>query len=316
MRKILFSLIFIGCFAGQVAAQFQTGMSINPFSNRLPEIHNPALTPLHSVPSLSLIGASSMTGFDHHPLTASLLCSGSLVDKLGGIVRVNYDQAGLSARTDIQLGLVYYVFLNKSKEAGGDKKGDKFSFSLAGHFIQDKLSRDDILVKDPNDPNLINISQVSPNGDASAGIAFLRENKYYAGLSVYQLLGTKSTYMNTTWENVRKRHYYLQAAYTINCGGKSEVDIELHGIAAAIEFTDYRYETGISVSFLKSLTMGIGYQSNGAIKIHAGIKAQAWDFGYACSYGERVEATKYTYKVFQNGIFIRKLFNEGRRSKS
>lgn len=316
MRKIFLSIILIGFLAFSAAGQFQQGMGISQFWHRLPEIHNPALMPLHSVPSVSLIGSGSMSAFDRHPLNASLFCSGFLFDKMGGILKVNYDQMGLSSKTDVQLGLAYYVFINKKAgDAGSEKKGDKFSFSMSGHFIQDRLRRDDIVVIDPNDPDLTNIPEVSPCGDASAGIAFMRENKYYAGLSVYQALGLKSTFMNNQWENTRKRHYYLQGSYNFNLDTKNNFDLEVHGILAAIELSDYRWELGTSVSMLKAFTIGVAYQSIGAVKMDAGIKAQSWDFGYACSYGEWIDATSHTYLGFTNGIFVRKIFNEGRRSK-
>lgn len=317
MRKILFSIVLVVFFAATVTAQFQIGMGINPYYHRLPEIHNTALLPLHAVPSVSLIASTSMSGFDRHPVSASVLCSGFLIDKLGGSLRVNYDQAGLYSKTDAQLGLAYYVFINKKAgDAGAERKGDKFSFSLAGHFIQDRIQRNDILVIDPNDPDLTSLSEASPNGDASAGIAVLRENKYYAGFSAYQLLGSKASFMNTKWENARKRHYYLQGSYNFILDKANDFNIELHGIVSAIDFNDYRWEVGTSVSILKAFTVGVGYQSIGAVKLDAGIKAQSWDFGYLCSYGEWIDATTHTYMGFQNGIFVRKFFNEGRRSKS
>lgn len=316
MRKIFFSLVFFGLLAGQASAQLQSGMDINPYNHRLPEFHNFALVPLHAVPTASMIASASMGAFDHHPLSANLMCSGFLLDRLGGALRVSYDQAGLSSKTDIQLGLLYYVFLNKkATEPGAEKKGDKFSFSMSGHFIQDRLSRDEMKLIDPNDPDLANISEVSPNGDASAGIAFMRENKYYAGISVHNLLESKADYRNDGLANMHKRHYYVQGSYNFNLDEKDNFDLEVHAIGTAIEFSDYRWELGTSVSMLRAFQIGVAYQSFGAIKLDFGVRAQSWDLGYACSYGEWVDATTHTYMAFNNSIFIRKFFNEGRRSR-
>jgi type IX secretion system PorP/SprF family membrane protein len=315
MRKYILTSALTVFLIWNASAQFQVGMGINSFYHKAPEIHNLAMLPLHPVPSVTLIAGSSMDGFKRHPVSATLLCSGFLIDKLGAGLKVNYEQQGLSSKIDIQLGLTYYVFINKkSSDEGADKAGDKFSFSLSGHFIQDRLKTDDISVLDPNDPDLFDVSNTSPNGDASAGIAFLRENKYYAGISAYQLIGTKSTFMNSQWKNARKRHYYLMGSYTFNLDKKNSLDLELHCIAAAIEFSAYQWEAGTDFMFLKMFNIGAGYQSNGALKFDLGIKAQSWDFGYAFSYGAWVDATSYTYKGFNNMIFIRKLFNEGRRS--
>lgn len=316
MRKICAFFLLLALMAGQLQAQFQVGMGLNPFNHRLPEIHNMAFLPLHSVPSLSLLANGSMNGFDRHPYSASLLCSGFLVDKLGAGLKVNYDQAGLSSKTDLELGMVYYIFIQKkSGEAAGDRKGDKMAFSLSGHFIQDRLKRNEIRVMDPNDPGLTDIAETSPNGDASVGIAFLRENKYYAGLSVHQLIGTSSSFLSDVMKNARKRHYYLQGSYIFDLDKNGRFGLEAHAAAAAIEFTDYRWEAGLCFNFLKAFSVGAGYQSTGAIKMDVSLKAQSWDFGYACSYGAWIDATAYSYKGFQHGIFVRKLFNEGRRSK-
>jgi type IX secretion system PorP/SprF family membrane protein len=316
-RKILITVLPFLFVYGSVLAQLQVGEGINDFSNRLPEIHNMALVPLTSVPSATLIGGSRLDGFGHHPLNATFYGSGFLIDHLGTGLKVNYDQMGLSSKTDVELGLVYYVFLNKEKSDGksSGNAGDKFSFSISGHFIQDRLKKNDIVVLDPNDPSLENISETSPNGNASAGIAFLRENKYYFGISAHQLFKSKSAFLNPDFENFKRIHYYMQGSYTFNLSKTQDLDLELLAVGALATFKAYEYEAGFDFKIKKMFTIGAAYRSNGSLKFNVGIIAQSWNFGYAFSYGAWVDATKYSYKGMNNSIFIRKVFNEGRRSK-
>jgi type IX secretion system PorP/SprF family membrane protein len=323
-RKILISALFILPLVWNTYAQVQVGQGINDFYNRLPETHNLALIPLTPVPAVSLIAGSRLDGFGHHPMQASILCSGFLIDRLGAGLKVNYEQAGITSKTDIQLGLTYYVFLTKESsepvfndkgDRDGGTGGDKFSFFLAGHFIQDKINQDEIIVLNPNDPSLVGISDFSPNGNASAGIAFLRENKYYVGISAFQLFEAKSTFMSPEWNNVKKRHYYAQGSYTFKLSKKHNLNLEVLGIAALVDFNAYQWEGGTEFKFKKLFSVGAACRSNGSLKFDMGIVAQSWDFGYAFSYGAWVPAAKYTYTGgINNMIFVRKIFNEGRRS--
>lgn len=136
---------------------------------------------------------------------------------------------GLTSKIDVELGLVYYVFLSKPKADDNsiDNSGDKFSFSLSGHFFQDRIKKNDIIVIDPNDPSLTSLTETSPNGNASAGIAFLRENKYYFGISAHQLFKSKSSFLNSDFENLKRIHYYAMGSYNIKLSKTQDLDLEL-----------------------------------------------------------------------------------------
>lgn len=297
-------------------AQLQPGQGINEFSHKAPEIHNLALLPNRAVPSLMFMAGSRMDGFGNHPFDASLLASGYLIDRLGGGLKVNYDQAGLSSKLDIQLGLSYYVFLSKDNagEEGEKQRGDKFSFFLAGHFTQDRIRQEDIVVIQTDDPNLLNVGEVAPGGNASAGIAFLREDRYYAGISVSNLFEHKTAFMNPLWENRQKRQYFVSGAYTFSLSKKTPLDLQLYASGTMLTADAYQWLAGAELTVLKAFGAGVAWRSNGSLRFDLSVKAQSWDFGYACSYGAWVDATAYTYKGFSNSIFVRKLFNEGRRS--
>jgi hypothetical protein len=264
-------------------------------------------------------------------MQASLLCSGFLIDRLSAGLKVNYEHMGLMSKTDVQVGLCYYVFINKDKttpqyKTDGSIKdnavGDKFSFFLGGHFVQDKINKNDIVVLNANDPTLANISDFAPNANASAGIAFLRENKYYAGLSAYQLFSSRSAYMNPEWKNIKRIHYYAQGSYTFNLSKKNSLDLEVLAIGAIVDFHAYEWELGTEFKIKKMFSIGAAYRqsvsnnyrANGLLKFDIGIVAQSWNFGYSIGYGAWTDAVKYTYKGVNNMIFVRKLFNEGRRS--
>jgi type IX secretion system PorP/SprF family membrane protein len=316
-RKILFSVLLALPLVWNASAQIQIGQGVNDMYNLVPEIHNMALLPLTSVPSVSMIAGSRLNGFDKHPVQASLLCNTYLVDHLGAGLKVNFNKMGILTNTDVQLGLFYYVFLTKEKTDGSNmtKAGDKLSFFLAGHYTQDWLSRKNIVVFDPNDPNLYDMKNVAQNGNASAGLAFLRENYYYVGISAYQLLPSKSTYMNPEMNNYKKLHLIIQGSYTINIGKYQNFAIELHGICLFRNLSNTQMDAGTDFRIKKVCTLGIGYRSNGSLKFDIGFTTKSWDFGYLCNYGAWVDATSSTYKAVNNMIFVRRVINEGRRLK-
>ena len=305
-RKMIFAVVLIQIINLSAVAQMQVGQGINPWFNKIPQIHNMALMPMSSVPTATLIGGTRLDAFDRHPTQITGLASGFLTDGVGIGLRINSETAGLSKNIDVQLSFCYFVFLNK-------EKGDKLSFTLGGHYIQNTFLRDDAIVLDPKDPGLLNSSKIQPNGNASAGFAFLRENKYYAGISSYNLLENKNAYMNSSWTNVAQRTYYFVGGYTF--GLSEKCGLELSGASVFANKKAYAWEVGADFKFNKMFWLGAGYRSAGALKFDLGLTAQSWSFGYLCIYGSWVDAKTYTYTAMNNSIFIRKVFNEGRSNK-
>ncbi|MFH1608879.1 MAG: type IX secretion system membrane protein PorP/SprF [Patescibacteria group bacterium] len=313
MKTRIFIVILMIIFCSSLYGQVQVGQGINDFYQKAPEFHNLALLPLHSVPAVSLFGNTRMDGFEKHPMNASLLCSGFLIDHLGAGLKINYQTIGLSTQTDIQLGLAYYVFLSKPTDE--KKGGDKFSFFLAGNFTLDGIQKKNILVIYQNDPMLDAIRNFNPSMNASAGIAFLRENKYYAGVSANQLFPTETNFGNPILENKKERCYYFLGSYIFPLSQKKNLDLEVNGIGSTSNFSYWEWQASLDFRFLKMFSLGTGVKSNGCLKFNLGITAQSWDFGYMCGFGLWNPSTAHTYQSMENGIFVRKIFNEGRRNK-
>jgi type IX secretion system PorP/SprF family membrane protein len=306
MKKIISLVVVLIGMINLSVAQLQVGQGINPWFHKAPQVHNMALVPMSAVPTVSFMAGTRLDAFDRHPTQGTILASGFITDGVGVGLKINREQAGLSTNLDAQLAFVYRVFLNK-------EKGDKLSFFLGGHFIQNTFSLNDAIVLDPNDPGLLNSSKTQPNGNASAGLAFLRENKYYAGISSYQLLENKNAFMNSSWANLAQRTYYFVGGYTF--GLSEKFALELSGAAVYANSKSYLYEAGLDLKFNKMFWLGAGYRSSGALKFDIGVTAQSWSFGYLCMYGSWVDAKSYTYKGINNSVFIRKIFNEGRANK-
>lgn len=309
--RMIFIAMMFAC--SSLYAQLQVGMGINDFYTKVPEMQNLALLPLHPTTNVSMTAGTRMDAFNRHPMNASLLCSGFLIDHLGAGLKINYDQMGLSSQMDVELGLAYYVFLTKPTEE--KKGGDKFSFFMAGHFMLDRLQQNDIRVIDLNDPGLEAAKNFEPGANASAGIAFLRENKYYVGISGYQLFPTEASFRNPILQNRKQRHYYAMGSYIFNLSQeKTVVDMEINAIGGTADFSYWQWQAGFQFRFLKMFELGAGVKSQGSLKFNLGMTAASWDFGYLCSFGAWNPSTAYTYKAVGHSILIRKIFNEGRRS--
>lgn len=306
MKKFKIIAVVLIMINLSAVAQLQVGQGINPWFHKLPALNNMSLVSMNSTPTANLLAGSRMDAFDKHPTQATILASGFISNGLGVGLKLDHEQAGLSSHLDVQLGFVYYVFLNK-------EKGDKLSFSLGGHFVQDRLSYNEAIVIDGDDPSLIGISEYQPNGNASAGVSFFRENKYYVGLSAYNLITVDNAFKNSTLTNPTERTYYLLGAYTFRLNSKFA--LEPSAAAVFVNEKAYAWEIGVNLKFNKMVWVGAGYRSAGALKFNFGVTAQSWSFGYMFVYGSWVDATAYTYKAVNNSIFIRKVFNEGRANK-
>ena len=306
MKKVLIFAVVLIMINLSAVAQLQTGQGINSWFHKSPQVHNMSLVSMNAVPTLTFLAGSRMDAFNRHPNQGSLLASGFIADGLGVGCKIDREEAGLSAHLDVQLAFVYHVFLNK-------EKGDKLSFFLGGHFIQNKFSANDAILIDPNDPGLDGVSQFQPGGNASGGFSFLRENTYYVGLSANNLIDTKNAFKNLTLTNLTQRTYYFVGGYTFRLNEKC--GLELNGAGVFASEKAYAWEAGFDFKFNKMFWLGAGYRSAGALKFDCGVTAQSWSFGYLCSYGSWVDATTYTYKAMQNSVFIRKVFNEGRSNK-
>jgi type IX secretion system PorP/SprF family membrane protein len=306
MKKVLIFAVVLIMINLSAVAQLQVGQGINSWFHKSPEVHNMSFIANRPVPTLIFLAGSRMDAFNNHPTQGSLLASGFIADGLGIGCKIDHEAAGLSAHLDVQLAFIYYVFLNK-------EKGDKLSFFLGGHFMQEKLSAFDVVVIDPNDPGLDGISQFQPGGNASAGFSFLRENTYYLGVSSTNLIDLKHSFYNPALLNLSQRTYYLVGGYTFRLNDKCALEFSGAGVFASSDA--YAWETGLDFKFNKMFWVGAGYRSAGALKFDAGVTAQSWSFGYLCAYGSWVDATTYTYKAMSNSFFIRKVFNEGRSNK-
>ncbi|MBU0626409.1 PorP/SprF family type IX secretion system membrane protein [Patescibacteria group bacterium] len=306
MKKNMIIAVVLIMINLSAVAQLQVGQGINSWFHKTPQVHNMGLIYMSSVPMVSLTGSSCMDGFGNHPTQGTILASGFLTDGVGIGCKIDREKAGLSGHLDAQVAFVYRIFLSK-------EKGDKLSFFLGGHFTQDQFATNDVVVLDPNDPGLQNVSQFQPNGNASAGFSFLRENKYYAGISSYQLLENKNAFLNSEWENVHQRTYYFVGGYTYELNEK--FGLELSGASVFANAKAFVWDIGLDLKFNKMCWLGVGYRSIGAMKFDIGVTAQSWSFGYLCVYGSWVDVKAYTYKSINNSIFIRKVFNEGRGNK-
>lgn len=305
MRKNILTAIILTGAISFCNAQMQVGQGINSWFNKSPQSLNMSLISLHSVPTLTFEAGTRMDAFKNHPSQASLLASGYIANGVGAGLKINREQSGISSTIDAQLAFVYHVLISQ--------KGDKLSFFLAGHFLQDKLNVDNVVVIDPYDPALNGIAEIQPNGNASAGFSFLRENKYHIGVSSYQLIENKNSFLNPSWDNQKKRVYYVVGGYNF---GLSEIfDLEISGAGVFANEKAYAWEAGADLKFKRTLWAGAGYRSAGALKFNAGVTAQSWSFGYMCTYGSWIDAKNYTYKAVNNSVFIRKIFNEGRPNK-
>lgn len=282
-------------------AQFQLGQMVMPFQNIAPEAQNPALTQWYGVPQLNFSAGTRIDGFGNRPTYQNLVLSAPTGNSTGAALSLQREAAGLS--NYISAGFSFLYSLNIAPE-----KATRLVFHGTGVVSQMSFNMDDAVVNHASDPILAGGTTHQPAGNASAGLALMSQNKYYAGISASQLIPVRYSFMNQFGDNETHMVFSFQGAYVFALDQYAS----LQGWASAgLSQRLFSYQAGVDFKYRKMFWTGLGYRSNGALLVNAGITAQSFSFGYAFSYGfADVVSNNASYAGLSHSIFIRKVFNE------
>jgi type IX secretion system PorP/SprF family membrane protein len=197
----------------------------------------------------------------------------------GGIIN---EVAGPTRRTGMNLSFAYHIRL--SKKAFKKDNTKTLSIGLSAVFNQHALDNEKLTTYTPNDITIQRgyNNQILP--DANAGIYFSNGNKYYLGLSVFNLVQSKADlYDNITKvNNSLKRHYFFTAGY--NWRVNNNFYMQPAVVFQMIEATPFQFDLNYRFVFQDKYSFGVGYRHLDAISGHA---AYQWNFlriGYSYDY--------------------------------
>ncbi len=273
MKKVLLfiAVLFIAGISakGQQIEQF-TQYMLNPF------ILNPAAAGSEGVTALKFTYRRQWAGaFNGEEPTTQLLSINSKPQRFPniglGAVLFN-DVTGPSRRTGITLDYAYHVPLGSY--------GSKLGLGLGATVLQYNIDGDMLNPNDPNDPAIFAGTEAKIGADGNVG-AFLFDENYYVGVSVFQLFNTKFVFQQDTTGFVRlARHFYVTAGYKydVNERLQFEPSVLVKSVAAA----PVQFDINARILYDNRYWLGVNFRTYDAIGILAGLAINdRWKIGYS-----------------------------------
>jgi type IX secretion system PorP/SprF family membrane protein len=284
-------LIFAICFAGALKAQ-QLPQITQYMNNNY--VINPAVAGMYDYYQVNTTIRNQWAGMNEGPRTSVISIYGKHSNNVGLGGTVYNDVTGPTSRIGGSASYTYAFQLTQKI---------KLSLALQGGFTQFKIIKDNIPVKDQNDPLMLGGNVVRTLPDATFGLN-VSGNKWYIGAAIPQLLSSELKLMDddfariydTTSQNGKlASHIYVLGAYTydINPAISIEPSIFLKSVAGAKTQIDF----GIKSEYKEMIWAGINYKMNNDLSSLAALLGyninERFNIGY--SYGMPSSATSNYY---------------------
>lgn len=301
MRKWMIFLMFAGLCTGLVAQQ-QPQFTMYMFNKPL---FNPAATGTSGAVCVTGFGRSQWIGFSDQDETAanpqSLGLSFDLpvyAIKSGAGLIVMYDRVGYERSLDLRLNYAFHhVFSNNHMLSAG------LSLNIQNHSIDYSG-----LYPEVPDPAIPGSSVESGTmTDFSLGAHYRIPRKFYAGLSVANLLGSSAEIGGPEYKLAR--HFYLMSGYDFQLEDRHYRDITITpGILVKAASGTVDVDLNAVVTYNNFLWGGLAYSIENSLGIMAGVSYYGFSVGLSYDYtmsrdfGDHrhsVEAfVKYGYPIF------------------
>lgn len=208
MKRIAL-LIFFGVLLAEAVSAQQLARRTQYLFN--PYMLNPAVAGTTPYSPITAAYRNQWSGFDGAPSTFMLSGHTRIPNvNLGlGAIAFHDNTGGAIARTGAEITTAYSVDLNNR---------DAVSFGLSGVFSQFRFDGRDLVVRDLDDPALVNGLETAFNFDVTFGMMVYGDN-YFFGFSVPQLIQTNlgvEGVMEDMNQNVRHFNFMGSYLYAFN----------------------------------------------------------------------------------------------------
>ena len=280
-------LLFVICFGGLLKAQ-QLPQITQYMNNNY--VINPAVAGMYDYYQVNTTIRNQWAGINDAPRTSVISIYGRHSEHVGLGGMVYNDVTGPTSRIGGSASYTYAFQLTQKV---------KLSLALQGGFTQFKIIKNNIPVKDQEDPLMLGGDVVRTLPDATFGFN-VSGNKWYIGAAIPQLLSSELKLMDddfariydTTSQNGKlASHIYVLGSYTydINPTISIEPSFFLKSVAGAKTQIDF----GVKSEYKEMIWVGMNYEMNNDLSSIAALLGykinDRFNIGY--SYGMPSSAT-------------------------
>tara|TARA_B100000945_G_C20415938_1_gene615137 strand:+ start:304 stop:1233 length:930 start_codon:yes stop_codon:yes gene_type:complete len=284
---LVFAICFIGTLRAQQLPQITQYMTNN-------YVINPAIAGMYDYYQVNTTIRNQWAGMNQGPSTSVISIYGKHNDHVGLGGAVYNDVTGPTSRAGGSASYTYAFQVTKKI---------KLSLALQAGFTQFKIIKDNISVKDQNDPLMEGGNVVRTLPDATFGFNVSGE-KWYIGAAIPQLLSSELKLMDddfariydTTSQNGKlASHLYVLGAYTydINPSISIEPSVFLKSSSGAKTQIDF----GVRSEYKEMIWIGMNYKINNDLSSIAALLGYSINdrFNIGYSYGLPSSATSSYY---------------------
>jgi type IX secretion system PorP/SprF family membrane protein len=286
MKSIYIYILFILSTATMYSQQLslQSQFMIDKF------VINPAFAGTQNGIPINLGVRRQWAGIQEAPVTQYISANLSLGDGIG-IGGVIFNEAsGPTRRTGISLSGAYQIVLSRYGQ-----NYHELSFGASAIISQHVLDKNKLETFLPDDPTILQAygSQTLP--DANFGVYYHNSDKYFASLSVVNLLQTRVDIYNITnkQKNNFVRNYYLMGGATMEVGNGLKIQPTL--LFQSIETLNTQIDVNLRAIFNDKFWLGASYRMQDAFVGMFGINMSSFAFSYSYDF------TTSTIKEFSSG---------------
>ena len=266
MKKL--TLLFVSIFMGSMLQAQQlpqlSQFMINDFAV------NPAIAGMDDYYQIKTSVRNQWVGIEDAPKTTLLSIYGKSSEHIGLGGSVFNDHTGPTSRSGASLTYAYH--LNLTSEV-------KMAMSLSGGFTQFKIDKVGWNNYHSDDPLMDGAEVVNLVPDATFGLNIYKEDKWYLGFSVPQLLNSKLTLIDEDFANNLSldmegslaRHIYAMGMYNIQLN--HYWDLQPSVLFKTVS-NQNQTDIGLKTIYSDKFWMGMDYRNNGDISALLGFIIQ------------------------------------------
>jgi type IX secretion system PorP/SprF family membrane protein len=270
MKKLIFvvlSIIALEAYSQQLPLYSQ--FMFNNF------LLNPGITGSVDYLPVRITARQQWVGIKGAPSTQAISAHYLLQNQKFGIGGFIFnDKFGPISQTGLQASCAYHLPIVSIDS--------KLGLGLAFKLFQFKFDESGLTTIEPNDVSVTGtkITKLIPDADFGA---YLYNEKYFAGLSISQLVQFKVDLGENNLDNNKIiRHYYINGGYKISVNEEFEVEPSL--LIKGTMRTPWQVDINAKGIYKNMYWGGLSYRTSKDIVFMVGLKYQKFYFGYAFDY--------------------------------